>query len=300
MQTRFAVGSKPQSVVVTDVDGDSILDLVTANADYDDVSVLQGIGDGIFKVQKRLAVESRPKSVIVADINGDSVPDLITANFDSVDVSMLRGQGDGTFAAQKRLIVGSQHSSPHSVAVADINGDSISDLVSADSEGDFSVLLGQGEGAFEAPVSHNFGVPFHQRGSISVTDINEDNVPDLIISGDDFSGYATTDVSVLLGRGEGTFSKPMRVTAGFYLKSAVVSDVNGDKIPDLITANASGLNIESGEPFTFHKISNDISVLLGQGDGTFDPSAHFVAGVEPASAAVADVNGLPDLVTAIQ
>ena len=76
-----------------------------------------------------------------------------------------------------------------------------------------------------------------------------------------------------------------KFAAGSFPVSVRVADVNGDGHPDLVVANAS---------------SNDVSVLLGQGDGTFQPEQHFAVGTNPVSVAVADVNGdgHPDLVVA--
>src|SRR4051812_2932384 len=76
----FAVGKSPSSVAVRDLNNDQRLDLVTANVNTSDVSVLLGNGDGSFLPMQSIAVGARPQSVAVADINGDGQPDLVTAN----------------------------------------------------------------------------------------------------------------------------------------------------------------------------------------------------------------------------
>jgi hypothetical protein len=85
----FAVGDRPFSVAVADLDGDDILDLVSANLGSDSVSVLLGNGNGTFQDATPFVVGGAPRSVAVADINGDSRPDLVTANDLSGDVSVL-------------------------------------------------------------------------------------------------------------------------------------------------------------------------------------------------------------------
>ncbi len=147
-QQRFAVGASaaPASVVVGDLNGNGIPDLVTANLQFGDVSVLLGRGDGTFAAAQRFAVGASPRSVAVGDLNGDGIPDLVTANEFSDDVSVLLGRGDGTFAAEQRFAVGG---GPVSVAMADFNNDITPDLVTANAGfSAVSILLGRGDGTF--------------------------------------------------------------------------------------------------------------------------------------------------------
>jgi hypothetical protein len=123
----------------------------------------------------------------VADVNGDGRLDVVTANPGSSDVSVLLGNGDGTFQTPQRFAVGG---GPVSVAVADVNGDGRLDLVTANAygtngAGDVSVLLGAGDGTFQA--EQRFGAGFNP-SSVAVADVNGDGRLDLV----------TDDVSVLL------------------------------------------------------------------------------------------------------
>jgi hypothetical protein len=196
---RIRVGRNPMAVAVADLNHDGLPDLVTANADSNDVSVLLGRGDGTFAPQQRVAVGNRPASVAVADLNHDGLLDLVTANADSNDVSVLLGRGDGTFNAQQRVTVGAF---PRSVAVADLNHDGFPDLVIVNATSrDVSVLLGRGDGTFAPQQRVPVGVGANPV-AVAVADLNGDFTLDLMITDVSFSA-----VTVLLGRGDGTFVK---------------------------------------------------------------------------------------------
>jgi hypothetical protein len=117
---------------------------------------------------------------------------------------------------------------------------------------------------------------------VAVGDFNGDGVPDLAVA----NGGSRT-VSVLLGRGDGSFAAATNYAAGNYPASVAVGDFNGDGVPDLAVANFG---------------NNTVSVLLGRGDGSFAAAIHYAAGSSPYSVAVGDFNGdgWPDLATANQ
>lgn len=94
---RIAVGDSPVAIAVADVDGDGQLDVLTANGDSGDISVLRGRGDGTFAAPQRFGIGRFPTALAAADVNGDGHLDVLTANGDSNDVSVLRGRGDGSF-----------------------------------------------------------------------------------------------------------------------------------------------------------------------------------------------------------
>ena len=281
-QQTFAVGQRPSFVAVADVNGDGIPDIIVANEGSDSVSVLLGEKDGSFEEQQTFAAGNAPISVAVADVNGDGKPDLIVANYSENTVSVLLGNGDGAFQNEQTFFAGYE---PRSLAVADVNGDGIPDLIVCDSgflfnSGRVSVLLGNGNGTFQEP--HSFATGYQPR-SVAVADVNGDGKPDLIVANANFGGPGS--VSVLLGTGDGFFQAPSTFSTGAAPVSVAVADVNGDGVPDIITANF---------------IDNSVSVLLGNGDGSFQNQRMFAAGQAPYSVAVADVNGdgKPDILVA--
>ncbi|CAF3719036.1 unnamed protein product [Rotaria sp. Silwood1] len=82
-QTRYSVGSNPQSVAIGDVNNDTRLDIVVANLGSNDVSILLGYGNGSFENQTRYSVGSSPQSVAIGDVNNDARLDIVVANLEN-------------------------------------------------------------------------------------------------------------------------------------------------------------------------------------------------------------------------
>ena len=131
-----------------------------------------------------------------------------------------------------------QSSRPLSVAVGDFNGDGKPDLaVANEASGNVSVLLGNGDGSFQAAQDFAAGdTPVF----VAVGDFNGDGVEDLAVANLDVS---SNNVSVLLGIGDGSFQTAQDFGAGRAPDSVVVGDFNGDGKPDLAVANQSSNNV---------------------------------------------------------
>jgi hypothetical protein len=255
---------------VGDFNGDGKADLVTANLNSTNVSILQGNGSGSFGAAQNFAVGVAPNFVAVGDFNEDGKPDLVTTNGGSNNVSVLLGNGSGGFGAAQNFAVGTN---PNSVAVGDFNGDGRHDLVTSNGgSNNVSVLLGNGSGGFGMAPNVSVGT---QPVSVRVGDFNGDGKADLVTA-----NYNSNNVSVLLGNGSGGFGAATNFGVGTAPISVAVGDFNGDGKHDLAVANYN---------------SNNVSILLGKGDGSFGVLAD-----NPRFVAVGDFNGdgRPDIAVA--
>jgi hypothetical protein len=275
----YPAGTNPVSVAVGDFNGDGKLDLAVANNSTNSVSILLGKGDGTFQAPVTYAAGSAPRSVAVADFNGDGKLDLAVANTGSGNVSILLGNGDGTFQTAVDYAVGSN---PTSVAVGDFNRDGKLDLAVANADniaiGNVSILLGNGDGTFQAAVNYPTDP---NSASVAVGDFNGDGKLDLAVANGGAGNFSVGNVSILLGNGDGTFQAAVNYPTKWKSSFVALGDFNGDGKLDLAVSSIS--SDPSISP-------SAVSVLIGNGDGTFQPAMHHAAGTSPSSIAVGDFN----------
>ncbi|MGE5625348.1 MAG: FG-GAP-like repeat-containing protein [Bacillota bacterium] len=171
---------------------------------------------------------------------------------------------------------------PDAVVMADVNGDGKQDAVILGSDGSVAVYLGRGDGSFRSP-GHYYAADGGPE-AIAVADVNGDGKPDIIVA-----NLTSSDVSVLLGNGDGTFVAQTSAEASAGTGTATphyavgadpifvtVADVNGDGKPDILAANFN---------------DGTVSILLGNGDGTFQTQTTVTVGLGPDDINVADFNG---------
>ena len=273
-KTDYVTGSDPLSVAIPDLNGDGKLDLVTANSTANTVSVLLGNGDGSFGARTDYETGSGPQSVAIADLDADGAPDLAVADFGSWEllgnsVSVLLGNGDGTFAA--RADYGTE-SGPISLAIGHFNGDTAPDLaVVSIARNTVSVLLGIGDGTFGPQSAYGAGGGARP---VAIGDLDGDGKTDLAVG-------SNMTVSVLLGNGNGSFGSGGAYETGLGPQSVAIGDLDGDGEADLAAANC-GISYPAG---------NTVSVLLGNGDGSFGADCQYETGLAPMSVAIGDFNG---------
>ena len=284
----YDTGDSPQTVVMGDFNNDGVTDLVTANVNSDNISVLlgngaEGIGDGTFASPVSYITEDLPVSIATGDFNGDVITDLAIANLFSDSISVLLGNGsvgngDGTFAPQVVYATGDQ---PKCVTTGDFNLDGITDLVTANiGSGNISVILGNGSGGIgDGSFAPNVTYPAGDfPNCVTTGDFNRDGILDLSTSNRD------SYVSVLLGTGHGTFAPPVAYFTEKPPYNITTGDFNGDGMIDLTTVIRN---------------TNRVSVLLGNGNGTFAPELTYNVGDYPHSVTTGDFNGddITDLAT---
>jgi hypothetical protein len=265
----YPVGALPVDVAVADFDNDNIPDLAVTNRDSGMVSILLGNGDGTFRNGGNIPAGDSPFGVTVGDFNGDGKLDLaVTNQFGNVGVSVLLGNGDGTF--QPRVfypLFGVRR--PEPIATADLNNDGNLDLVTANLDGaPLSVLLGNGDGTFQNAVNYG-SVSFAH--FMAVADLTGNGDLDIVVSN------ISNILTVFYGDGTGAFPTSRSFSVSTALGVAI-GDVNGDGIPDLVAASYP---------------NNQVAVLLGNGDGTFQNPMYYSvgSGQAPWSIVLADFDG---------
>ena len=265
-------------VVAADFNGDGYADLAAIDGS-NSISVLLNSGEGVFRLPVTYAAGTTVAALAVGDFNGDGKPDLAVADVDIYcycpgSLSILLGNGDGTFQPPFTYPAGSGAAA---VATGDFNGDGKLDVVLANygfaGEGQtVSVLLGNGDGTFQPAVDYTVqGSPV----SVAVADFNGDGKLDLAVA--NFSGYGI--LSILLGNGDGTFQPQIEISVSIDPDAVAAGDLNGDGMPDLIVA---GTYVAPG--------GNTVFVLLGNGDGTFQPPTGYPAEADAFALALADFN----------
>ncbi|HEV2402509.1 MAG TPA: FG-GAP-like repeat-containing protein [Candidatus Sulfotelmatobacter sp.] len=273
-------------VTVADFNADGKADL--AVAENARVAVLLGNGDGTFTPASGspLRVLSPPYDdaatpytgpIVAADFNHSGHQGLAVALPQNSAAAILLGKGDGTFAASSAAFVNTARMTTSALVVADFNADGNLDLAIANQiYADGLVTLGYGEGAFNQ--AGNLSTTGFTNG-IAAGDFNGDGKLDAIVAGGSgvSSGLGSSGLGVSLGNGDGTFTPAngSPISLGQSLDAIVLADFNGDGKLDVAVTD-SGANV--------------VYILLGNGDGTFQPANAFTVGNAPESMVVGDFN----------
>jgi hypothetical protein len=273
------MGGRAHKIAIADFDEDGAKDVVRPRMDGSWVSWIFGDGHGTFVTNRHEAAGESPADVAVGDLDGDGRLDLVTANEDSDDVSVLLADGAGTFSAEQRSCVVDAlppcppGSDPAALVVGEMTGDTHADLAVANSASDtVSILTGDGAGGFSFVSSLTLAEETSP-SSIAIGDLDHDDEQDLVVVGE-----GSIRLNVFLGNGDGTFAPPpgLPAVAGTNPTAVALGTLDGDAHLDVVVADVG---------------SDNVTVLLGDGDGTFASAPTVAAGSEPTDVAVGDVNG---------
>jgi hypothetical protein len=289
----------PIVVAAADFNHDGIVDLAVTDqgpapsCNYEfssggSVAILLGNGDGTFTRHSTLCFPDfrsvTPEGFIVAgDLNRDGNVDLVATYTDSFGVlagelAIYRGNGDGTFTSVTSLLKAS-------VAAASTPNDYIKGLALGDFENNGQLDIAESKvsdfGFYRLLLDkanvYLLNTPVTGTGPLAAGDFNRDGILDLADGTNDFVGEGNPPIGPSLGIFLNTNGSLVRQPAvPFVHGTAMVSgDFNGDSILDLATTNG-----------------NSLSVLLGNGDGTFAAKAGTPASAQTTVDLItADFNG---------
>jgi hypothetical protein len=281
----YAVGVSPDAIAVADFNGDGKPDLAVTNQNCSNtcglgsMSVLINRGDGTFQSAASYGTDTDPVAIVAADFNGDGKPDLAVANAISPvnpgpgTVTIFFNNGDGTFSRNEEYPAGSGVRQLAALKLAGTANPSLAvvNFTALNGVNAVSILRNRGDGRFASPLSYLTG---KAPSWVASADFNRDGIADLaVVNGND------NTVSILLGRSDGTFASRVDYPTGFGPDRLVAADFNGDEVIDLAVGTST--NWTDG---------GAVSMLLGKGDGTFQPAVSYGTGNNPWSLAVGDFN----------
>lgn len=328
--TILSAGSQPSGVAVADFARTGYASVAVANEASNTLTVYPGNGPGTFGTPMTVSTCTGPTQLISADFNNDSYPDLAVACSTANEVQIFLNNRAGAFQTGTTITTAAD---PVALVAGDFNSDGYADLaVACGTSGSVTVLLTGGvpivtsntaktinvagtpsaitagyfdsthhldlaiagtsgtNGTVEIEIGDGTG-NFTQGSGFSVQsnpvgivagNWNHTGITDLAV----LNGGSGT-VSVFSGKGNDTFTSLANVplvqpSANIGVGSIAAVDVNGDGTLDLIAAGTS---------------TNGVYLLLGNGDGSFQPVQQYSVPNGPASLAVGDFNrdGKPDL-----
>ena len=204
--------------------------------------------------------------------------DIATANNNDNNVSIFLNKGDGTFAAATNIL--SEINGASDIASADLDDDGNLDLVVADRAELLNITLGHGDGTFGPATTidvTNFSGDYPN--VIAIADLNSDGILDLAVGLYQEEFDTQGRVSILIGQGEGSFAPPVFYPLMEAPTGLVATDLNNDGVLDLALSVYGFINPDK-----------DLAVLLGNGNGTFQPAVRSLDGGYASDIAAGDFN----------
>jgi hypothetical protein len=266
----FATGASPRSVAIGDINGDGRPDLVVANSGSNTLSILRNTSStGTINFAGRLDYTAgiNAYSVAIGDIDGDGRRDIAVNNYNDNTVSVFRNTSTGgaiSFAAKIDYTTGTN---PQAVAFGDIDGDAKPDMVIANvTSNNMSIFRNtsvSGSVNFAARVDYTTGT---HPTMVAFGDFDADSKPDIALS-----NYGSNTLSVFRNISAGGvigLSAKIDFTTGNSPQSITIGDIDGDKKPDVLTANWSSNNIS-----VLRSTNNDATLIsLTSNAGSISPA----------------------------
>ncbi len=286
----YPVPGSPYAIAAGDLTGDGRSDVVTANTETNNVSVLLSESDGKLAPAVNYGVGSGvPVALTIGEVAGSGHDDIVVATTDPNEIVVLPGEGNGKFGPP--IFSPTPTGGPVSfLALGEFSKDGKLDLVTANGfAGTISIDPGAGDGTFDAQAAKTYPAGGEQGTAIAtvrVADFNHDGKLD-VASATSGCGYLDSGsgvVEIHLGNGRGELEKePAANVQDSCTASMNVADLNKDGTPDIVTVNEEP---QSGGGY--------LATILGKGNGSVgslivSPALAFPAG--PASLTLPDLNG---------
>lgn len=301
----------PFYIHADDLNEDGLADVVATASGSKKVSTFLSNGDGTFKTNSFISPQKGPAGIATADMDGDDKKDLILASYYGINiVGIFKGNGDGTFQQMRDTF----NYGAEDVKVADFNHDNRLDLVLNNAQGpEMIVMINQGDLHFEVSI---ITTSFWNTNDIAVADFNRDGHMDIIA----MSVSSSKDNCIIYtGNGDGTFMKQKRYSVINRPIDVEVADLDKDGHQDLVfgfdgsqdTGIMMGVSDTSFTPIkNYNGMSNGggiavkdfnmdgildivagMSLLLGNGDGTFKEKVDFLNRINSMQLATGDFDG---------
>ena len=285
--TMAVQGAQASSATVADLNGDDKVDLVVAGNNAGGqagIFIALGNGNGTFQTATFVSLPGSPVSVVAADLNGDRKLDLAVAAIDSLEI--LFGNGDGTFQAPQ--VINTPGADVSTLAVADLNNDGKPDIVLIDAgDGVALVLLNAGGGTFPGITGYIVGLT-EDISQLFLMDFDWDGNNDMVFGAGHpdslIAAEYTSALTVLFGNGDGTFSGipayPLAGGRAAVIGGIAIADFNGDGKPDAVTGTNGGISLLTGQgngTFTVQSVTSQGSTSLAAGDFTNNGKMDFIA-----------------------
>ncbi len=221
--SRLLLGNDASLLLVADLSGDAMPDLIFRDPMSNELYMRAGRGDGTFLDRQTIVTGLVPTTVAVADLNGDHVPDLVVAEGNRNRIQSFVALGTGGFIPTGSYPVGNY---PSALTVADLDRDGRVDVVTANQgSGDISILLGLGNGTFQPEVRRLAGgTPV----AVVAADFNHDERVDLVVA------HSSGTLLLYPGYGDGSFGTTQSYDVGPVLTALAVADIDSDGNPDLL------------------------------------------------------------------